>query len=84
VVVRVHESDPVAQLERRRRRSVQRLKAVNDALDRWAEYREARAMPDDIRPAVKRPRTDWAVLKGLQALLMDVVADFEEAWERRN
>jgi hypothetical protein len=35
---------------------MQWLKAVNDALDRWAEYPEAQAMPDDIRQAAKRPR----------------------------
>jgi hypothetical protein len=41
-------------------------------------------MPEDFRPAAKRPRADWTVLKGRQAQLMAVLAELEKAWGIRN
>lgn len=77
-------SGPVEQFARRRRRTVAQLRTVSDALDRWEEWESCEAMPEDFRPVATKPRGDRAALKGRRALLLGVLGEIEEMWERRN
>ena len=41
-------------------------------------------MPADLRPDVQKPTTTRKTLKALQGILVQTIAELEEAWERRN
>ena len=57
---------------------------MNRALSRWAECDAAAAMPAELRRQVREPTLSRAALKGLQAMLAELVGEVEPAWERRN
>jgi hypothetical protein len=67
-----------------RRQTLMRLERVNAALSRWDEYDAAQAMPAELRPEAERPTLSRKALKALQGILVQTIAELEEAWERRN
>ena len=80
-------SDPRAQVREFRahgRRTLARLQRVNEALGQWDEVEAAAAMPEDLRPQVEAPTLSRPALKELQAMLVGVIDELEESWERRN
>jgi hypothetical protein len=61
-----------------------RLQRVNAALSCWDEVEAATLAPEDLRPAVTPPTLSRAAPKELQQLLVQVVGELEDAWERRH
>ena len=76
--------DSVSAFRAPRRATLARLRRVNEALDQWAEYEAAQAMPAELRPDVAPPTLSRQALQELQAVLVGVVDELEESWERRN
>ena len=60
-----------------------RLRRVNEALSQWDEAEAAASMPEDLRPQVEAPTLSRTALKELQAVLVGVIDELEEMWERR-
>ena len=67
-----------------RRYTLARLQRVNTALSQWDEYDCAETMPADLAPQLDPPTLSRAALKELQAMLVAIVGELDEVWERRD
>ena len=60
-----------------------RLRRVNEALAQRDEAEAAAVIPEPLRPQVETPTLSRTALKEVQAMLVGVIDELEEMWERR-
>lgn len=77
-------SRAVERYRQRRASLLARLERVNAALSEWDEYEAKVALSPEQRRALERPTLSRETLKDLQAMLIELVGEWEDGWEGRN